>query len=94
MQLTTSALTLLAAAAMVQASCIPLITCSMKRDVRHPHARDVHSGATPASPESIGKLLTVLNLHGANNGQTLATPSTNVYFQTRPRLLQLETVLS
>ena len=38
MQFTVSALALIAAAATVQASCVPIITCGMKRDVYHPHA--------------------------------------------------------
>jgi hypothetical protein len=38
MQFTTAAFTVLATVAMVEASCVPLITCGMKRDVSHPHA--------------------------------------------------------
>lgn len=38
MQFTTAAFTVLATVAMVEASCVPLITCGMKRDVAHPHA--------------------------------------------------------
>jgi hypothetical protein len=38
MQFTTAAFTVLAAVAMVEASCVPLISCGMKRDVSHPHA--------------------------------------------------------
>lgn len=38
MQFTTAAFTVLATVAMVEASCVPLITCGMKRDVSHPHS--------------------------------------------------------
>jgi hypothetical protein len=38
MQFTTAAFTVLATVAMVEASCVPILTCGMKRDVSHPHA--------------------------------------------------------
>ncbi|KIN07515.1 hypothetical protein OIDMADRAFT_174476 [Oidiodendron maius Zn] len=37
-QFTTAAFTVLAAVAMVEASCVPIFTCGMKRDITHPHA--------------------------------------------------------
>lgn len=38
MQFTTAAFTVLATIAMVEASCVPIITCGGKRDVSHPHS--------------------------------------------------------
>lgn len=58
MQITATLITLIAAVAMVEASCVPIITCGMKKRAVNPHASPkttAKTGAKAAAPGGDGK---------------------------------------